>query len=619
MKMKSVILFLAIAALRAPLFSQYQAEIVRLEEMRLQVISEEKSVFQNKKVVSVLNKKEQSYYISFPYNSDLKIKNLTLTVYNEKGQEIRKYKLKDFQDRSAISNFSVYEDSRVKYIDLRPVPTPFTWQLEAEVQMSGLHYVNFPDWRPQTYFQALEKASYTIEMPAHLSLRYKTLNGMPEPRVSDEKEIRRYQWELTSLQAIPSEPYGPAASEIFPALLVSAGQFTVQKIKGSMSSWQEFGHFLHQLYEGRQQLGPETKAKVQEIKARSASTEELVLNMFDYLAQSTRYVSVQLGIGGWQPFDAAYVEKNKYGDCKALSNFMMALLREAGVESHPVVTWLGEDPPELDEDFAFSPFNHVILYVPALDWWMDCTSKTRPYQYAGSQNTNRKSLVLAGKDSRLQYIPPYEPAEPAIQYDIDLEMLNEREILAKATIRLEGAEQEYYRFLSREPVAEQRKRMLERWKFAPEELRRFELTCSDDAPVCTLEVEAFYTQILNRTGSVFFLPVNPFLANAFIPKENTERRQPIVWDEVFDKSEKISIQLPPGYAFENEETPPATSIDSDYGSFHSRFDIENNRLLIERREQLETGVFPAGEYESWRSFHIAISRQENISLPLRRL
>ncbi len=629
MNIRSIILYLLLLTY-STLWSQYNilpkdvallqnaAEIIRLDERQLLIGTQQYSTFKVNKVVSVLSKSEANYPIVIPYDTETKIKNLSLTVYDATGRQIRAYKLKDFQDRSAVSSFSIYEDSRLKYIDLRPVSTPFTYQLEVESQLSGLSYINYPNWQPQTFGQSLEKASYAIEMPANMILHYKGLNGMPEPQLADVKQGKRYYWELNSLLSTPYENYAPSAASLFPVLWVSADQFTLQKVKGSMANWQEFGNFLHQLYEGRQQLSPALKAKVQEIKAVSTTTEALVMNLFDYVAQNTRYVSVQLGIGGWQPFDVGYVEKNKYGDCKALSNFMMALLREAGIESYLVITYLGDNPPELNEDFALSAFNHMILYVPTLDWWLDCTSKNRPYRYPGSANTNRKSLIVNGKNSRLQYIPPYEPQQPPISYTIHTEILNEKEILVKAAIRLEGEPQEPYRYLSRETKEAQRKAILKRWKFTPDELRAFELNCDDDVPVCTIHAEAHYSRLLNKSGDVFFVPINPLLDNAFIPRDMKERQLPFVWNTNYDKHEVIRIQLPPNYTLDQQTLPDETQLQGDFGSFRTQLRIENNQLLIERQEQLRTGIFPADTYADWRAFHVAISKQENISLSLKK-
>jgi len=63
-----------------------------------------------------------------------------------------------------------------------------------------------------------------------------------------------------------------------------------------------------------------TKQKVTELTKNAKSREEKARLLYEYVQNKTRYISIQLGIGGFQPFEARVVDETGYGDCKALSN-----------------------------------------------------------------------------------------------------------------------------------------------------------------------------------------------------------------------------------------------------------------------------------------------------------
>ena len=55
--------------------------------------------------------------------------------------------------------------------------------------------------------------------------------------------------------------------------------------------------------------------------------------LYKYMQDKVRYVSVQVGIGGWQPIEAETVDRLSCGDCKALANYMESLLDVAGIKT----------------------------------------------------------------------------------------------------------------------------------------------------------------------------------------------------------------------------------------------------------------------------------------------
>ena len=80
-----------------------------------------------------------------------------------------------------------------------------------------------------------------------------------------------------------------------------------------MTSWENFGSFISDLNKGRDELPVEMKQTVANLIKGIDTKEEKVAILYQYLQKNTRYVSVQLGIGGWQTFDAKYVASKMDG------------------------------------------------------------------------------------------------------------------------------------------------------------------------------------------------------------------------------------------------------------------------------------------------------------------
>ena len=99
-------------------------------------------------------------------------------------------------------------------------------------------------------------------------------------------------------------------------------------------------------------LPKETIAKIASLVAGVKDTKEKARIIYEFMQNKTRYISVQVGIGGWKPTPAKEVDKLGYGDCKALTNYTKALLKSQGIDSYYTIVDSGSSGLDIDEEFV---------------------------------------------------------------------------------------------------------------------------------------------------------------------------------------------------------------------------------------------------------------------------
>jgi hypothetical protein len=115
-----------------------------------------------------------------------------------------------------------------------------------------------------------------------------------------------------------------------------------------------------------------------------------------------------------------------YGDCKALTNFMKSLLDYAGIESYYTTVQSGRQPGEILREIPSQQFNHAVLTVPLGNdtLWLENTSNSNPFGYAGTSIRNRTALLVDHGRSRLIRIPALREDEVResrrIEYMLDI-------------------------------------------------------------------------------------------------------------------------------------------------------------------------------------------------------
>ncbi|RME00550.1 MAG: DUF3857 domain-containing protein, partial [Bacteroidetes bacterium] len=377
--------------------------IIRQRDLVFEVKSASETSFKVHQVVTLLNQSAEFDKLRLYYDGSTSIKKISGKVYDAFGREIRKVKKDEIQDLSAISSSSIYEDDRVKLVDLALKKFPVTVEFEYEEVTQNELFIY--GWDIQPYNTAVQSSTYTLITPEGFDVNYRLFNIDLEPalELSDGKIIRK--WKVENLPAVKREPYAPPAIAVLPHLIFAPHEFNFHGYKGSWESWDDFGAFMSDLMAGTRELPENVKQEVRAQLDGLETTQEKVEALYRYLQDNTRYVSVQIDVSGWQPYPAKEVAEKKYGDCKGLSNYMKALLEEAGIEAWPALIYSNSKPNVITEDFVMPAFNHMVLYLPKENQWLECTSNTYPAGYPGWHNQNRKALLITGEGGKLVDTP----------------------------------------------------------------------------------------------------------------------------------------------------------------------------------------------------------------------
>lgn len=392
--------------------------VLRNSHTEIRVVSGTDITVSERYAVTVLNEKGKRFGIfRQQYNKLVNLTSIHGRLYDRNGEEIKKLKKNDIKDLAAFDG-TFHDEDRYKYYDFDCSDYPYTCVFEYEQVLRSAFFLH--EWSPRPgYDCAVEKADMEMVCPVDFSFRHRTYHSDQQPTVLVEDGKTRITLAFSNISADP-RPNGFSVEQNFssPALAIVPDNISLEDIQGSMRSWSDFGKFFYDLNVNRDQL-PETMRKVvHNLTDTCSGDQSKVAVLYNYLQKNTRYLNIVLGIGGWRTWDAAFVAQKGYGDCKALTNFMKAMLKEAGVTSYPALIWGGNPQKQMEADFADNVFNHVILCVPqkAGDTiWLECTSQDMPPGFLSSFTADRQALLISPSGGFPVYTPAYSSMDNSLR------------------------------------------------------------------------------------------------------------------------------------------------------------------------------------------------------------
>ncbi|MGN6511576.1 MAG: DUF3857 domain-containing protein [Chitinophaga sp.] len=583
------------------------ADVVqRLEEVTVKMNDLRDVRTTHRIVLTILNEKGDQYSgFSSWYDKERTITGFHGALYDASGRQLRKLKQNEIRDVSGVSDNNLYDDSRVKSHDFYYKVYPYT--IEYEIEYRNRNSAIFTPWVPQgTDNYAVEQSRLSVTVPADYDLRFKQFNYNGQPVQTPGKNDKTFVWEVKNIPAQKSEPLAGPWRTRSVMVYLAPSDFAYGSYTGKMQTWEDFGKFIGVLNAGRDVLPDNIKATVHQLTDNVQDPREKIRVLYGYMQQNTRYISVQLGIGGWQAFDAAYVAGNRYGDCKALSNYMFSLLKEAGIRSHWALVKAGEGETDFIEDFAVNQFNHMILCVPvAKDTvWLECTSQLNPAGYLGDFTDNRPVLLITENGGKLVHTPAYTQDRNLRSGKVKASLDADGNLTGISSTRFTGPQQEwYYGMINSVSPEKQLDILKEKLNLASYDIRKFHYTPHPDArpvPEITEELEITVANYATVSGKRVFITPNVLNRATRKLSQDGDRKSDVWLRMAMRERDTVEITIPDGYTPENSLKPVA--IETRFGRYTADVTVEGDRIRYIRSCELKAGRYPAKDYPALEEF-----------------
>lgn len=130
----------------------------------------------------------------------------------------------------------------------------------------------------------------------------------------------------------------------------------------------------------------------------------------DWVRTNVRYDAVYLGVGSWIPREADAILRTRFGDCKDQVLLTQALLAAVGIEAVPALLHTNDEYrlPELPVAFSF---NHVILYLPQWQLFLDPTAAQVPFGALPWAAAGKPVAVALAEGGRILHTPAFRAEE----------------------------------------------------------------------------------------------------------------------------------------------------------------------------------------------------------------
>lgn len=538
------------------------------------------------------------------------------TVTDSNGKVLEKIKRSDLIRTEYSTNF-ITDDYRFVYGIDEPLNYPIFVTYDWEVGYKEV-LASYPDFYPIDGLEvAVDTASFRFIQGPGNTMEYRVFNFEPNIKVTenDGKGRRVTEFSVGHMKHLESQAFGVPFIERAPMVILAPKQFDWKKTHCDLTDWKSFGQWIWTLNQGRDVLPPAIKEKLHQATDTCTSDRSKVAVVRKMLGEMTRYVSIQLGIGGYQTAPAEEVCTRGIGDCKALSNCFCAMIHEIGLPAFYTV--INTNRRHIYRDLPFpGQFNHAIAQVPLPGdtLWIECTNDIYPIEYRHEDLCGHEVVVITPEGGQICTIPEYPDTLNSNHFTIDITLSPDGS--AQMLYNETSLNNKYEEMCGMQRISskDQRKRMLSR--FDSKNLTIDTLNFSFDGPRFDCQMQLNGAAFAKWSNNRIFLPTT---INAFGALRNTkEEAHPIDLTESGHLSvEEMIYHIPEGY--EVESKLDGVKIETPFGSLTKDYEQKDGCIVIRETYLLKSALYPAEQFNDWVAFRKALADSSKKKLVLKKI
>ncbi|AJA69009.1 DUF3858 domain-containing protein [Myroides odoratimimus] len=584
----------------------------------LQIFSIDKYTIKTRKVVTVFSEKGlSSLDFSEIYGRSNKIKQIQVTQLDAQGKIVKVFKQKDFKDYSLSQGMAI-TDIRVLTFEFRPVQYPVIFIYESEIESRNTAFL--PKWQPIQYFsESILLSTFSIENSSGI-VSTPLLYNPDFTKITKVDQGNKVTYTLKDFKAVTSESNMPSSNKLLPSVVVTLGQVSLEGIKGEFTNWEQLGNwYYHNFIKGTEALTPETIKKVNELTANFTDDMAKAKVLYEYMQSHTRYISVQLGVGGWKPMLANDVKRLNYGDCKGLSNYYRALLKVVGIESYPVVVYGSSSSIDIREESVCLQGNHMIIAIPLKQGgyqWVECTNNQLPFGYIAGFTDDRQVLVVKENDSEIVKTKAYTRDEStqiskgiySLKVNGDIEVA--LDITSKGGQFDNRVEMYYANSRDREKYYKQR--------FSSFNINEFkEINLSIDNNTTSFDEKFSFTgaKYATKLGNRLVFSINGWNVSNSNLSNSKNRKQPLYISSSWKDEDVVELEIPEGYVVDN--LPENVNLNTKYGDYKVTYQVRDQKIYYTRLSSANEGLFTVEDYDLYRKYKEEIQKNDQAKIVLK--